>query len=311
MAFARFERPITDEAGNIVMSAYVEVRREVPGFPLAVPIYADIDGAVTKDNPFHVSDGIAVFHAVGGLYRIRVYAPGYERVYRYVPLGTAQAADIDAYARAGFTWAPESATATPPSAGCIRFDDDDVSLAQHVYLDRHTLGNSDVATWLDGLSAEDRLMLSTGVGVEVGWPVLSVTHVTADGDDYYDIEVDDAAYAGPAGPLSFGDSGFVSVSRERRGARGFTPRGAWDDATTYATGDLISHSGEAFVSNQDGNLNHEPDGADAWWTPVGSYSGLVMSTDASVADIIKITQAAYDALDPPIATTLYIIIDED
>ena len=219
MAFARYERPITDAAGNIVLSAYVEVRREVPGFPLAVPLYADFDGETTMDNPFHVTDGLATFHAVGGWYRLRVYAPGYERVYRHVPLGTAQAADIDAYAQAGFTWAPESGTSAPPATGAMRFDDEDIALAGHVYVSRQTLGGSEVTGWLLGLSAEDYVLLSTGVGVEVGWPVLAVTSVDGEGDDpgYVDIEVDTAEYQGPAGPLSFGDSGFVTISRERTG----------------------------------------------------------------------------------------------
>lgn len=53
----------------------------------------------------------------------------------------------------------------------------------------------------------------------------------------------------------------------------YNPRGAWSGATTYAKLDLVSHEGEAYVSNADTNLNHEPDGADAYWTPVGATGG--------------------------------------
>ena len=231
MAFARYERPITDAAGNIVLSAYVEVRREVPGFPLAVPLYADFDGETTMDNPFHVTDGLATFHAVGGWYRLRVYAPGYERVYRHVPLGTAQAADIDAYAQAGFTWAPESATTTPPATGAIRFDHADVSQAAHAYLDKTTLGGSEASPWLARLVAGGTILMSTGVGIEVAWLIDSVTEESS----YIDFALDTASYAGPAGPLSFGDSGFVTVSREGAGDKG--DKGDTGDTGPAGTGD--------------------------------------------------------------------------
>jgi hypothetical protein len=51
----------------------------------------------------------------------------------------------------------------------------------------------------------------------------------------------------------------------------FNPRGAWSGATTYAQGDLVQHGGYIFVSNDNGNLNHEPDitpsgTSDAFWT---------------------------------------------
>lgn len=38
-------------------------------------------------------------------------------------------------------------------------------------------------------------------------------------------------------------------------------------------------------------------------------SDAVISSDASVTDIVTVTQAAYDALDPPDATTLYVIVE--
>lgn len=61
----------------------------------------------------------------------------------------------------------------------------------------------------------------------------------------------------------------------------FLPRGAWSGATTYAQGDLVSHTSGAgqqpyaFVSNANTNLNHAPQFtsnigiSDVWWTVVG------------------------------------------
>ena len=41
--------------------------------------------------------------------------------------------------------------------------------------------------------------------------------------------------------------------------------------------------------------------------PAGGGGGGVTSSNNTVTDIIAITQAAYDALTPPDATTLYIV----
>jgi len=70
----------------------------------------------------------------------------------------------------------------------------------------------------------------------------------------------------------------------------FVPMGAWDIATTYDTGQLVSHDdgGEpySFVSNADGNLANEPQFdsgigiSDAHWTVVGlGETGLPGSSD--------------------------------
>lgn len=211
MAFGKWRGVAVNDHGDAQQSVWVEVRRQAPGFPIAVPIYGDADGTTTLDNPFMASDGEIEFYAVGGTYRIHMYnGAGFEDTLENEPIGTAQAADVDGYATAGFTWAPESATVAPPSAGCVRFNNADISLATHVYLRKTTLGNSNVSTWLAALAVGDWLLLSTGVGVEVGWPVLSITVQT----NHYDIEIDQTNYAGPAGPLSFGDSGFVTVAQQ-------------------------------------------------------------------------------------------------
>jgi hypothetical protein len=55
-----------------------------------------------------------------------------------------------------------------------------------------------------------------------------------------------------------------------------TPRGAWDPGTTYALADLVELAGFNYVSNQNGNLNNEPDDApasDAFWTFLSGVEG--------------------------------------
>lgn len=203
-----------DAAGNVQTGVTVEVRRMAPGFPLQPQIYADAEGDVGLSNPFFSASGEFEFYCVGGTYRVTVTKPGFSKQWDDVPVGTAQAADVDAYATAGFTWAPESATSEPPTAGCIRANNADWTLADHVYVNKTTLGGSAVAAWLQALSAGDDLYLATGVGVELGWTVVSVTNQA----NHIDIRV--SAYVGPAGPLSLGDSGFVTLGKGRDGQDG-------------------------------------------------------------------------------------------
>lgn len=92
MALARRQFTITDEAGNVIPGAHVEVRREIPGQPLA-SLFSDRDGTVGLSNPFDADDkGFAFFHVVGGAYQIRVYlgtslAPTELKILRYVANG--------------------------------------------------------------------------------------------------------------------------------------------------------------------------------------------------------------------------------
>ena len=217
MTFGIARGVAVDASGNVQTGVWVEVRRMVPGYPLATPLYEDSEGAATLANPFFSTSGEWEFYAVGGRYRARVYKTGYDKTWDNVPVGTAQAADIDAYAAAGFTWAPESATAAPPSNGCIRFNNASVASATHIYVDQDTLSGTDAGTWLLGLdpgskSTPNRIMISTSDSEEASWAVSDVTDAGA----YLDITVTD--YVGPAGPISFGDSGFLTVSREISGS---------------------------------------------------------------------------------------------
>ena len=80
-----------------------------------------------------------------------------------------------------------------------------------------------------------------------------------------------------------------------------SPRGAWSGIVEYATGDLVTHTGDdglvAFISLQDGNLNHEPDADtpanDAYWM---ISPGLTTEyAEAVLADAEAAAEAAEEA----------------
>lgn len=92
MAYARFQATITDEAGNIIPNANVEVRIEDNGG--LAPVFSDRDGLAPLGNPFTAdAEGYAYFHAPGGAYRIRAYLDTFDREWRYVPVGLAAETD--------------------------------------------------------------------------------------------------------------------------------------------------------------------------------------------------------------------------
>ena len=92
MSLASYQRTAVDTAGNILPSAHVEVRSEVPGQPLAV-IYSDRAGASPIANPMAVdANGYFIFFVAGGSYQVKVYtgsigSPTLLQTYRYVAIG--------------------------------------------------------------------------------------------------------------------------------------------------------------------------------------------------------------------------------
>lgn len=98
MTMARYSGVVTDQAGNIITNAKIEVRREVPGAPLAA-LKSDRDGLVGIGNPFNANaDGTFSFHAIGGAYKVRAYvgpsgAPTFEDIRRYQAIGLAAESD--------------------------------------------------------------------------------------------------------------------------------------------------------------------------------------------------------------------------
>ncbi|QUS40568.1 hypothetical protein RPMA_18290 [Tardiphaga alba] len=93
MALARHQFTVTDEAGNIVPFANVEVRAEIPGLPL-VQLYDDRDGISPIGNPIVAdADGFVFFHCLGGAYQIRVWLGALDATRNYVAVGRAQESD--------------------------------------------------------------------------------------------------------------------------------------------------------------------------------------------------------------------------
>lgn len=93
MTLAAHQFTVTDEAGNVVPAAHIEVRSEVPGQPLAV-LYSDRAGSTPLGNPVDTDgDGFIRFFVVGGSYQIRAYtgasgSPTFHApLQRYVAIG--------------------------------------------------------------------------------------------------------------------------------------------------------------------------------------------------------------------------------
>src|SRR5690606_19175355 len=142
MALARYQFTVVDDQGNVVPEAQVEVRRDTIGQPL-VSLYKDREGTVLAGNPITADvEGFVGFHVVGGAYRIRAYKGDFERIWRYVGIGTASEYDLEEiedlaviqYVDAGYPLIFEANTSTPPSDGSIRFDDADLSSATEAYV---------------------------------------------------------------------------------------------------------------------------------------------------------------------------------
>ena len=88
-------------------------------------------------------------------------------------------------------------------------------------------------------------------------------------------------------------------------------KGAYAGGTTYLFGDLVRYNGVVWfckVASSTGNAPPTlPTTSNTQWE-LFSSSG-VQSSDSSVTDIVTLTQAEYDALSPPDATTFYIVTD--
>lgn len=93
MVMARKNFAVLDDDGTVVDGASIEVRREIPGAPLAA-LKSDRAGTVAMANPFTAADGSdAGFYVAGGFYKITATKAGFSKTWRYEPAGLAQGAD--------------------------------------------------------------------------------------------------------------------------------------------------------------------------------------------------------------------------
>lgn len=105
MALARYEGTAVDTAGNVIPNATVEVRRDQPGRPV-VPLWADREGTVALGNPILTDpQGGFAFHVAGGVFYIRIFTgpsqqPTFQKILRYVGIGTAAERDVEDLASA-------------------------------------------------------------------------------------------------------------------------------------------------------------------------------------------------------------------
>lgn len=226
MTLARWQNTITDEEGNVLPGASVEVRREVGGSPLAA-LYTDRDGVTPAGNPLTADgDGFVGFHVAGGAFRVTATLGAFSRVWRYVGIGTAS--ELDASAEgvaliqavdAGYALNFETATAAPPSSGAIRFDNADLSIATEAYVSVENAGGSDIKNLLLDLfdvahTRPDTFIISDPNSNKQA--AFDVTGAVSDGSPATYITL---SLTGHSGETSF-SAGSISFQRDRAGADG-------------------------------------------------------------------------------------------
>lgn len=102
MPLARWQATITDDAGNVVPAASVEVRDEATG--LLALLKPNRDGSGALGNPFNAdAQGFAAFYVVGGAYKIIATSGAFSREWRYVAIGTAAEFDSSVFGAAADT----------------------------------------------------------------------------------------------------------------------------------------------------------------------------------------------------------------
>lgn len=92
MVYAAYNYTITDETGDLVTGASVEVRRESDN--VLATLYSDRAGASPIANPFTDSTGTGRFHVVGGAYKVTATKGAFTRSFRFVAIGLAAEQDF-------------------------------------------------------------------------------------------------------------------------------------------------------------------------------------------------------------------------
>lgn len=245
MALARYERPIQDAAGNLITASgfHFEVRREdVAGTPKK-PIYSDRAGVVPLSNPADLADGVVAFHAAGGPMSVRVYGPEYDETFHYVAIGTGAEVDADQLLIPGYLFEFEAGTTAPPSDGCIRANNADLSLATRLFIWKSTIAGADISARIVALLNKRVLLTSTNAGEQSSFQVDLVTDQTT----YYELVV-----SLPVGVTSI-PAGRVGLQREGSdGAAGAS--GLFDGTEVILTGAsetlITAYRGKTVICNR-------------------------------------------------------------
>lgn len=95
--YAVFQITVTDDAGNVVPFADIEVRAHTTGQPLAV-LYADRAGTTPLGNPVAAdANGFIRFYLKGGAYQITATSGDFSRQWLHNAIGTAAEFDLEAF----------------------------------------------------------------------------------------------------------------------------------------------------------------------------------------------------------------------
>jgi len=285
MALARHEFTVTDEHGNIVTDAQVEVRLEVPGQPLA-SVFADRDGETPLGNPFTVDPdtAVAAFHVAGGAYRIRAFKTGFERIERYVGIGTASETDAGLLAVAvPATWLFDDATAdADPGEGTFRLNNASPASATAAYIDNLSFGGASVSAWLDTFddsgdaTVRGFLTIFDPTAPTTSFRVYTVSGSVVDGTGYRKLTIAHVAGAG-----SFVEGMEYRFSFAQRGPVGEVPSSRTITSGTGLTGggDLSANRSIAIDKATDANVR-------------AAASNKVLTADliASASDVVTLTE---------------------
>jgi hypothetical protein len=305
MTLARYEFTVTDERGNIVTDAQVEVRKEIAGAPLAT-LYADRDGLTPLGNPFNVDPdtAVAAFHVVGGAYRVRPFKVGFERIERYVGIGTA--AETDANLLPTFiatAWVFDDATAdADPGSGLFRLNNATPASATAVYIDNENAGGNSVTAWLDALddggdaSTRGQLTICDPDQPTEVFRIYTVTGTVTDGTGYRKLSVTHVSGAGSftAGtPYSFSfaplGANVVLTTRTLTAGAGLAGGGDLSANRTFDVGagtGITVNANDVAVST-DGISNTLLDNMLAWTLKARNAGTTGDPSDVAVGDLTE------------------------
>lgn len=283
MVMMRWQATVKDGEGNVIDSPNFEVRREASGSPIA-RIYSDRNGNTPQANPgIGDANGHVFFHALGGAYRVRAWKGEFEDEWRYVPVGTYQEADQAALNEPGYLLEYDDTTSEEPPSGFFRTDNADLTLVTTIWVSTTSRGGFEIAQRLLSLDPGDQtkknVAIFTGAGgggaswevddasldVPDNQVILTVSNHEGDSaftEDLYGLQVQ---LAGPDGADST-----VPGPEGGQGPIGIVWREDYSGATTYALNDVVTDpdSGAeeaAWISLQNGNLNHTPKDNPDWW----------------------------------------------